>query len=183
MAYRPDSSHVPKGVDVTWSHDGMTVRQPRNTRFSWLVVAFLASVVVLQWATGWLWDAPLETGLAAMLGGVYGFLALTMVPRQVEVQGDWLTLDGLGRTRLRLDEIESIQANKGHRRLVFQLRDGRRHSLWLRRAFGDEGRRWLHRVLNEAVRSARAKDTQREALDERSRRALAALQRGANTER
>ncbi|MEO0604381.1 MAG: hypothetical protein AAF211_23300 [Myxococcota bacterium] len=164
------------GIDVTWTHDGMTVRQSGNTRFTWVLVVFLWVAIGANVLDG------LTTPWSASLVAVFPWWLINVLPRRLEIRGDWLTLVGAGRSRVRLEDVEEVRLDRWDR-LVFTLRGGRRRRLWLRAGFVEAERNWVLERLRDAVVQARAKEATRDPADEASRRALAALKRDASTQR
>lgn len=178
----PNSPATPGGIELTLTHDGMTVRPPASRLWTSLVVlaVFLALIVRVLSTVG---DATSWLGLVFCTQFVLFWIGslLALWPRRIAIRGDWLTLHGIGTTRLRLAEVEDIRM-WGTSLIVFEMHVGRRHRLYVRSAFTEEGQRWLLAALREAVRQARTKDEQRAALDESSRRALSGLRQQATSE-
>ncbi|MEM6930037.1 MAG: hypothetical protein AAF602_24070 [Myxococcota bacterium] len=185
MALRPPLESAPDAVDVTWHHDGMTVRQAGTIRPKLLITAILWGVIgvnVLDGVSGPGSAIRVDLLLAAVYATLLPVWLVSVLPRRIEVRGDWLTLVGVGRSRVRLDAIDAIRLDR-QGAMVFTLRSGGRRTLWLRPVLADVGRQWLLEQLREAVARARAREATREPLDEASRSALAALQHDASTQR
>lgn len=180
MTIRPAPTSPPD-LHVTWTHDGMSVRQAGTSRFGWLVLALVfpslaAAALQALWAT---WPMPTnDVWLGVLFVAAFPIMISMWVPRRVEVRGDWLILVGVGQSRIRLDSIEGIRL-AGRGKIVFDLVGGGRRRIWLEQAFMEAGRQWLFLKLHEAMAQARAKAATRQPADEGSKRAMAALRRDA----
>jgi len=142
----PPPPDLPPRIELSWTHDGLMLRERRRR---WGAVgfnlAFLLACAVILGGNGA--SSRDFVAVATMCVGYCVVSALEGVPRLLVVRRGTVTQRGVGRTTVRLDDIERVQV--GREWLTFVLKDRRKRRIyvaWLPL----EVTAWLRRVLLDA---------------------------------